>query len=146
MTAIPVMSIAATKSALDNICANVNTGGAGSMFIRSGAPPATTLTADSGTLGATLGMSATAFPASTSATSNGLATATANAISPETSAPNSITAGYFRIKNGSTVVVFQGTCGTSLADLIMNTVSISAGDNVACSSLKVTLPCGDGTS
>lgn len=146
MTATPVMSIADAKLALDAITATVNTGGTGSLFIRSGSPPATTLTADSGTLGATLGMSATAFPASTSATSNGLATATANAISSETNAPASITAGYFRIKNGSSVVVLQGTCGTSSADMIFNTVVITIGDTIACTSFKVTLACGDGVS
>ncbi len=146
MTATPVMSIAATKAALDTTTALVNTGGTGSLFIRSSTPPATTLTADSGTLGATLGMSATAFPASTSATSNGLATATANAISSETNAPNSITAGYFRIKNGASTVIYQGTCGTSSADLIMNTVVITASDTVACTSFKITLACGDGVS
>ncbi len=146
MTATPVMSIAATKSALDTITALVNTGGTGSLFIRTGSPPASTTTGDSGTLLATLGMSATAFPASTSATSNGLATATANAISSETNAPATNTAGYFRIKNGASTVIFQGTCGTSSADLIMNTTSVSAGDTVACTSFKVTLPCGDGVS
>lgn len=146
MAATPVMSIAACKAALDTITALVNTGGTGSLFIRSSTPPATTLTADSGTLGATLGMSATAFGASTSATSNGLATATANAISSETNAPAPITAGYFRIKNGASTVIFQGTCGTSSADLIMNTTTITAGDTVACTSFKVTLPCGDGVS
>ncbi len=146
MAALPVMSIAGCKAALDTVTALVNTGGAGSLFIRSGAQPATTLIADSGTLGATLGMSATAFPASTSATANGLATATANAISSETNAPNSITAQYFRIKNGAGTVIFQGNCGTSSSDLILNTTTITAGDTVACTSFKVTLPCGDGTS
>jgi len=146
MTTKPVMSIAACKSALDNICANCNTGGAGSLFIRSGAQPAATTTGDSGTLGATLGLNATAFGASTNATADGLATATANAITNETNAPNSITAGHFRIKNGSSVVVFQGNVGTSLADMIMNTTTITAGDTVACPSFKATLPCGDGVS
>lgn len=146
MTATPVMSIAGAKAALDATTVLVNSGGAGSLFIRSGSMPATTLTADSGTLGATCPMSATAFGASTNTTSNGLATATANTITSETNAPNSITAGYFRIKNGSSVCIFQGTCGTSSADLIMNTTTITAGDTVAITSFKITLPCGDGTS
>ena len=91
-------------------------------------------------------MDATPFPASTSATSDGLATATANAIVSDTNAANSITAGYFRIYSGTPTVIMQGNCGTSLADLIMNTTTITAGDTVACSSFKVTLPCGDGAS
>lgn len=146
MTATPVMSIIATKAALDATTALVNGGGTGNLFIRSGSPPATTLTADSGTLGATLPMSATAFGASTSLTTNGLATATANAITSDTNAAASITAGHFRIKSGGTTVIFQGTCGTSAADLIMNTTTITAGDTVAVTSFKITLPCGDGTS
>lgn len=146
MTATPEMSIIAAKAALDATTALVNGGGTGSLFIRSGAMPATTLTADSGTLGATCVMSATAFAASTSLTTNGLATATANSIASETNAPNSITAGYFRIKSGGSTVIFQGTCGTSSADLIMNTTTITAGDTVAITSFKITLPCGDGSS
>lgn len=146
MSATPVMSIIAAKAALDAVTALVNGGGTGHLFIRSGAPPATTLTADSGTLGATLTLSATAFGASTSATSNGLATATANSIASDTNAANSITAGHFRIKNGSSVCILQGTVGTSSADLILNTTTITAGDTVACTSFLVTLPCGDGAS
>lgn len=146
MTATPVMSIAAAKAALDATTALVNGGGTGSLFIRSGTLPATSLTADSGTLGATCAMSSTAFGASTNLTSNGLATATANAITSETNAPNSITAGYFRIKSGGSTTIYQGTCGTSAADLIMNTTTIIAGDTVAITSFKITLPCGDGVS
>lgn len=146
MTATPVMSIIAAKAALDATTALVNGGGTGNLFIRSGAPPATTLTADSGTLGATCPMSATAFAASTSITSNGLATATANAITSDTNAAASITAGHFRIKSGGSTTIFQGTCGTSSADLIMNTTTITAGDTVAITSFKITLPCGDGVS
>lgn len=146
MATLPVMSIAAAKAALDATTALVNVGGTGNLFIRSGAQPATTLTADSGTLGATLPMSATAFPASTSSTTNGLATATANAITSDTNAAASITAAHFRIKSGGGTVTYQGNVGTSGADLNLNTTTITAGDTVACTSFKITLPCGDGTS
>lgn len=146
MAATPVVSITAAKAALDAVTALVNGGGTGHLFIRSGAPPTKTTDADSGTLGATLTMSATAFGASTSVTTNGLATATANSITSDTSAANSITAGHHRIKSGGGTCIMQGTCGTSSADLIMNTTTITAGDTVACTSYKVTLPCGDGSS
>jgi hypothetical protein len=146
MALLPVMSIAACKAALDTITALCNTGGTGSLYIRSGAQPATTLTADSGTLGATLPLSATAFGASTSATTNGLATATAAAITSDTNAAASITAAHFRIKNGAGTVILQGNVGSSGADLTLNTTAISAGDTVAITSFKVTLPCGDGSS
>lgn len=146
MAATPVMSIIAAKGALDSLTTRVDTGGAGSLFIRSGAPPATTLTADSGTLGATLPMSNPAFGAATSATANGLATAMANAITSDTNAAASITAGHFRVKSGGSTVILQGTCGTAAADMIMNTTTITAGDTVACTSFLITLPCGDGAS
>lgn len=146
MTATPVMSIVGTKAALDAVTALVNGGGTGHLYIRSGSPPTKTTDADSGTLGATLTMSATAFPASTSATSDGLATATANSITSDTNAAASITAGHFRIKSGAGTVIMQGTCGTASADMILNTTTIAAGDTVACTSFKATLPCGDGSS
>jgi hypothetical protein len=144
MTTKPVMSILAAKAALDAVTALI--GASGNLFIRSGAQPATTLTADSGTLGATLPLSATAFPASTSATSDGLATATANAITSDTNAAASITAAHFRIKTSGGTTILQGNVGTSLADLNLNTTSITAGDTVSISSFKITLPCGDGVS
>lgn len=146
MAATPVTSIAAAKGMLDYVTGLVNTGGTGHLYIRSGSPPATTLTADSGTLGATLTMNATAFASATSLTTNGLATATANAITSDTNAAASITAGHFRVKNGAGTVIFQGTCGTATADMILNTTTITAGDTVACTSFLVTLPCGDGAS
>lgn len=146
MATLPVMSIIGAKAALDAINALIGSG-PGNIEIFSGAQPATTLTADSGTKGCTLPLSATAFPASTSATANGLATATANAITSDTNAAASITAGYFRLKTATGgTTIYQGNVGTSGADLNMNTTSITAGDTVAITSFKVTLPCGDGTS
>lgn len=144
MALLPVMSIIGAKAALDALTALVTA--SATIKIYSGAQPATTLTARSGTLGATLTMNATPFPASTSATSNGLATATANSITSDTNAANSITAGYFSIATTAPVTIMQGNVGTSGADLNLNTTTITAGDTVAITSLKVTLPCGDGTS
>lgn len=146
MAATPVMSILAAKAALDAATALVNGGGTGHLVIRTGSPPTKTTDADTGTLLATLTMSATAFPASTSSTTNGLATATANAITSDTNAAASGTAGFFRMKSGTPVTIFQGTVGTASADLILNTTTITAGDTVACTSFKITLPCGDGSS
>jgi hypothetical protein len=146
MTTKPVMSIIAAKAALDAITALVNVGGAGNLYIRSSTQEATTLTADAGTLGATLPLSATFCPASSSGTSDGLVTATANAITSDTNAAASITAAHFRIKSGGGTVILQGNVGTSGADLNLNTTTITAGDTVAITSFKITLPCGDGVS
>lgn len=140
----PVMSIIAAKAAMDAITALITA--SATLKIYSGSQPASTTASETGTLGATLTFGATPFPASTSLTSNGLATATANAITSETNAPNSITAGHFQVATTTPTVIEQGTCGVSGADLIMSSTSISAGDTVACSSFKQTLPCGDGIS
>lgn len=144
MALLPVMSIIAAKAALDAI--NALIGASGNLFIRTGAQPATTLTADSGTLLATLPLSATAFGVATSATSNGLATGTANAITSDTNAAASGTAGHFRMKTSGGTTILQGNVGTATADLIMNTTTVTAGDTIACTSFKDTLPCGDGVS
>jgi hypothetical protein len=144
MAATPMMSIIAAKAALDAVTALLS--GTGSLVIRTGALEATTLTADAGSAAATLTLNSTAFPTnSTSTTTNGLATATANAITSDTNAAGG-TAAHFRMKNGAGTVILQGTVGTATSDLIINTVTITAGDTVACSSFKVTLPCGDGVS
>lgn len=144
MTTKPVMSVIACKAAVDAITAKLTT--TSTLKIYTGAQPATTLTSEAGTLLATLTFSSTAFPASSTGTSDGLITATANAIASDTNAPASGTAGHFRCLDNSAVCILMGNCGTSLADLILNTTAINAGDTVACTSFKATLPCGDGVS
>lgn len=136
------MSMVACKAALDAITAIVNTGGTAHLYIRTGAVPATSLTADAGTLLATLTMNATAFGAATSAEANGKALATANAITSDTNAAASGTAAHFRIKNGAGTVILQGTVGTATSDFIVNTTTITAGDTVACTSFLARLPNG----
>jgi len=144
MAANPMVSMLSARAALDALLALLNTGGAGHIKIFTGAMPATAETADSGTLLSTLTLSATAFPASTDPGSTGLATATANAITSDTSAAATGTAGYFRAYSGAGTCIVQGTVGTSAADMILNTTSISAGATVAITSWVVTLPDGSG--
>jgi len=142
MTTRPVISIIAAKAALDAITAKWTT--TSTLKIYSGSAPTKTTDATTGTLGATLTFSATAFPASTSGTSDGLATATANAITSETNAPASITAGYFRCFDNAATCVAEGNVGTSGADLNLNTTTITTGDTIAITSFKITLPYNDG--
>lgn len=61
---------------------------------------------------------------------------TANAITSDASANASGTASWARIlaSNGTTVW-FDGTVGTATANVILNSVAISAGATVSCSSL-----------
>lgn len=142
MAATPVMSILAAKAALDAVLAKLTA--TSTIEIRSGALEATTLTADAGTLLATLTCSATAFPASTSDAA-GNALGTANAITSGIAAATG-TAAHFRAKSAAGVVIIQGTCGVATSDMILNSVAITAGDTVGATSWTVKLPCGDGVS
>ena len=133
------VSNAAAKAALDAALALLNTGGGGYIEIRTGSPPTNVEDAATGTLLATLTLSATAFPASADLAPG--AQATANTITQDASADNTGTAGWWRgyATTGPTGVI-QGTCGTSSTDMIMNTTSITAGFPVSCTSWTVTLP------
>lgn len=146
MTAQPMMSMAAAIAGLNAALALINAGSPpGKIKIYSGSAPATVETSASGTLlSSGLAFSNTSFPTAVDGGSNGLATATANAISSDTSAANSGTAGYFRATNAAGTAVLQGACGTSSADMIMNTTTITAGDTISITSFVVTLPDGSG--
>lgn len=64
---------------------------------------------------------------------------TANAISNDASANATGTAAFFRITDSAgTTTKYQGTVGTSGADLNLNTTSIVSGGPVAVSSLTIT--------
>jgi hypothetical protein len=143
MTATPVCSNAGAIAALNALLALLNTGGAGSICIFTGSPEATCETADSGTLLATLALSSTSFPTAVDNGSGG-ATATANSIT-SASAGNSGTAGHFRAKSGAGTVILQGTVGTSSADMILSSTTITSGQTVSITSWTVTLPDGSGT-
>jgi hypothetical protein len=66
--------------------------------------------------------------------------ATANAIADETSAPAAGDAAVGRVVDRDLATVFEFTIGTSGADLILNSVSISLGAVVSITSMTVTQP------
>lgn len=143
MAAAPQCSQAAAQAGLDALLAKLNVGGAGVIKIFDGTIPANCEAADAGTLLAVLGLSATAFPASATNASPRGAKATANAISDDTAANATGTAQYFRAyDNSGTLCVIQGNCGTSGADMILNTTSIVLNATISCTSWTVTLPDG----
>lgn len=86
------------------------------------------------TLLAELPMSATAFGAAASGT------ATASAITDDSSADATGTAVVGRFRNRDNTTVAEFTIGTSGADLNLNTTSITSGDRVSISSCTVTMP------
>jgi hypothetical protein len=122
--------------AADAVCARANSG---YLNIYSGTVPANADTALSGnTLLATLTMAATAFGAAN--TSTGVATA--GTITADSSADATGTATFFRVMESGTtpgtVVVFQGTVGTSGAELNLSSTSIVATGTVSVTSLTYT--------
>lgn len=129
------VAILACDALVDSIDAGA---GAGTIQIRSGSQPADPDTAASGTLLATLTFSDPAFGAAADAAPG--ATATASAITADSSADATGTAGYFRVLDSDSNVICDGEIGTSGADLNLNTTSITSGDNVAISSFTITIP------
>lgn len=87
-----------------------------------------------GTLLATLTFSDPAFGAASGGT------ATASAITDDTSADATGTAAVLRLRDSTPATVAEGTVGTSGADLNLNTTSITTGDRVACTSATITMP------
>lgn len=66
--------------------------------------------------------------------------ATASAITSDTSADNSGTAGTFTLTDSDDNVLADGTCGTSGTDLVFDNAVIVAGGTIAISSATVTVP------
>lgn len=108
--------------------------GAGTIAIRTGAQPTNVGDADTGTLLGTLTFSDPAFGNSATGT------ATASAITSDTSADASGTAGHFRIKDSTPAIHSDGTCGQGTGDLNFNNNVIVAGGTIAISSFTVTVP------
>ena len=122
----------------------IDAGTAAVINIYAGTPPSS-LAGAVGTLLAQLVCNATAF-SSVAAQGSGVnetVRATFAAITADSSPDASGTAAYFRIATqaGGTDVA-QGTVGTSNADLILNTVAITAGSQVSITSAYIDLPIG----
>ena len=109
---------------------------AGTIAIRTGAPPATPATADSGTLLGTCTFGTPAFGASTTGT------ATANSITSDTNADASGDAGYFRILISGPTCDSQGTAGNAgdTPDMTFDNKTIVATGTIAISSMTITVP------
>lgn len=134
------ISVAARNAAADGAVDLVDGGaGAGTIQIRTGAPPATPATAASGTLLGTLTFSDPAFGnAGASVTGR----ADANAITSDTSADASGDAGWFRVLDSNSNAIFDGTAGVAAdtPDMTFDDKAIVAGGTIACSSFQYTQP------
>jgi len=127
----PKRSNVAVSAAADAVCPLLNNG---YLRLYDGTQPATADTAvTTQTKLAELRWNATAFGAA----SNGVATA--NAITSDSSADATGTATWFRaLKSDGTTVVFDGSVGTSNADLVLNSTAISSGAQVSITSFTYT--------
>jgi hypothetical protein len=124
---------AAVNAAADAVCALCNSG---YLRIYTAPQPATADTAISDqTLLAELTFGATAFGAA----SGGVAEA--NPITADSAANATGTAAWFRaLKSDGTTSVFDGSVGTSDADLVLNSVEIQENAEVSITSLTYTQP------
>lgn len=133
------ISSAAAIGALDNLTTRLNTGGAGKIEIRTGSQPTNVDDAASGTLLATLNLSATAFAGAIDGGDN--AQATANSIAATTGAATG-TAAWFRAYAGNGTAVVDGNISATGggADLELNSTTINTGGNVTVTSWVITKP------
>lgn len=105
------------------------------LKVYDGAQPATVAGNPSGTLLGTLTFTNPAFGAAS------VGVATASAITSDTSADASGTAGHFAIYTGTALTpLADGTCGQGTGDLSFDNSVIVAGGTIAVSSFVVTLP------
>lgn len=127
----PKLSDTAANAAVNAVTALANSG---FLRIYDGTQAADANTAvGAQVLLAELTLNATAFGASVAGV------ATANAITADASANATGTATWFRVvKSDTTTVLFDGSVGTSGANLNLNSTAISIGANVAVTSLTYT--------
>jgi hypothetical protein len=128
----PKLSNAAANAAADAVGNALNSG---FLRIYDGTQPANADTAvGAQVLLAELTLNADAFAAAAAGV------ATANAITADASANATGTATWFRVvASNGTSVYFDGSVGTSAADLIVNSTAFQAGANVSCSAFTFTI-------
>ncbi|WP_341935354.1 hypothetical protein MRBLWO14_001001 [Microbacterium sp. LWO14-1.2] len=111
---------------------------AGTVQIRTGAQPASVATAASGTLLGTLTLSDPGFGDAV----NGVATAAA--VTGDSSADATGTAGWFRVYDSTGTALMDGSISEAGGggDMILDKVAIVAGGTIAVNSWTVTQPAG----
>jgi hypothetical protein len=134
------ISTAAAKAACDAVVDLIDGGaGAGYVEIRTGSQPASVATGATGTLLGTLTYSDPAFGNATTASPS---VATANAITSDTTADATGTAGWFRVYDSTGTAILDGsiTATGGGGDMTLDNTSIVAGGTIALSSHTVSHP------
>lgn len=138
-------SDAAKNAACNALVDLIDVGGTGTMEIWTGAQPGSIGGSESGnTLLGTLTFSATAFGNAGAVGPNGSGTqpatpgrAYAAAITSDTNADSSGTAGHCLIKSGAGTVLFDGTCGQGTGDANFDVNVIVSGGTIACPAMYI---------
>ena len=132
----------AAQSMMTALEAAIDAGTAAQLVIYSGSVPADADAALSGNTVLAELLCADTF--GTVAANGNNARITAAAIAADTSANNSGTATFWRLftQTDKATTVLQGSVGTSGAELILNTVAITAGSTVSVTSFTIDLPEG----
>jgi hypothetical protein len=129
------LSTKARNAACDAIVDLLDEGAsAGLCRIRTGAQPTNVGDAESGTLLGTLTFTDPAFGASATGT------ATASAITSDSSADASGTAGHARFMDSDAEVMFDAECAQGSGTVNFNNTTIVAGGTIAISAMTVTQP------
>lgn len=131
------ISTTARNAACDAIV-DLTDGGpaAGTIKVYTGSQPATANDAETGTLLATFTLADPAFGNA----ATGVASLTS--VPRTTTGLAAGTAGWFRLEDSTGANILDGSVGTSGADLILNTTTISVGVSVEITSGTVTMPAG----
>lgn len=130
----PKLSIASRNLAL-NAALDVLNGGHVLILDGTQATDADTAIGSQVTL-ANVGMNATAFAAASSASK------TANAFTQDSSADATGTASWYRMRTSGNTAVWDGTVGTSSANINFNSVAIQSGAAVQITSFSATMAAG----
>lgn len=128
------LATATRNAACNAIVDALDSGGAGTIQIRTGSQPTNVADAAGGTLLGTLTFSATAFGNAATGV------ATAASITSDTSADNSGTAGHARILDGSAAIHSDADCAQGSGSFNFDNNVIVAGGIIAVSSMTVTVP------
>lgn len=129
------LSTKARNAACDAIVDLLDEGsGAGKVTIRTSTQPTNVGDAENGNLLGTLTFSDPAFGNSATGT------ATASAITSDTSADDSGTAGHARFMDSDNEVMFDAECAQGSGTVNFDNTTIVAGGTIAISSMTVTVP------
>ncbi len=113
--------------------------GVAKIEIRSGSQPADVDTTATGTVLATINLPNPAFGNASDQNPNARASLLGVPLS-DSSADNTGTASWFRAYDRNGTGIIDGTVGTSSADMILDNVSINAGQQVTINSWQITVP------